>query len=147
MDEDALFELVNRAVMEAKSLIETEGGFTPFALKLHDTGTIAHLERDANDDHDLEYETLVDLLKTQTVETDDIAALAIATRVRIPEAYTAQTESGIRIHLEERNKRGETLGARFLYVPYQLYKNSTTDEMTLHLYTPIPVAFPPEVFV
>jgi len=147
MSEDALFDLVNEAVMYAKEQIEKEEMLDPFAMVLYEKGTIESLNTDKKSNYDVMYENLVGILKEETAKKDDIIALVIVSKVLIPEAYKAEAESGIRVHLEERSKQGNKIGARFLYVPYQLYRKNATGQVTMQLYTPIPVAFPPEVFV
>jgi len=146
MNEEALFEMVNESVLYAKERLEKEGEFAPFAMVLYDNGEIQSLNSKESD-YDRAYIYLVEQLRTMVSNVSDIAALTIVTRVVIPEAYNAAVANGIRVHLEERHKQGMKVGARFLYVPYQLYKKSETGEITGQLYTPIPVSFPPEVFV
>jgi len=146
MDEEALFALVNEAVMYAKERLERGDILAPFAMILHDNGNIESLSSQA-ENFDTAYEDLVLQLRQSVKDDPSISALSIVTRVTIPEQYDAATPNGLRVHLEERHKRGNKIGARFLYVPYQLYKNSQTDALTLQLHTPIPVSFPPEIFV
>jgi len=147
MDEEALFDMVNEAVMYAKGKIEEGEVLKPFAMILHDNGVIRSIDGTDADDHDMIYEELLEDLREKTGKESDIAGLVIVTKVMIPAQYHAATQSGIRVHLEERGKRGNKIGARFLYIPYQLYKNSKSDKVTMQLQTPIPVSFPPEIFV
>ncbi len=146
MNEDALFDLVNEAVMYAKEQIEKEELLEPFGMVLYEKGAIESLSTDTKDDHDAMYEDLVGILREKTAKEDDVTALVIVSRVVIPEAYKAEAQSGIRVHLEERSKQGNKIGARFLYVPYQLYRDSVAKTLSMQLFTPIPVAFPPEIF-
>ena len=146
MNEDALFDLVNEAVMYAKEQIEKEELLDPFAMVLYEKGAIESLNTDKRNDHDMMYEELVGSLREKTDKEDEIEALVIVSRVIIPETYQAEVQSGIRVHLEERSKQGNKIGARFLYVPYQLYRDSATKTFSMQLFTPIPVAFPPEIF-
>ena len=147
MDEEALFDIVNEAVMYAKQEIEAGRDLKPFAMLLYDEGIIRSIDTVNETDHDSQYEKLIIQLREKTDKEADIAGLVIVTRVMIPEAYQAQTESGIRVHLEEREKRGDKIGARFLYVPYQLYQNSDSGNVTMQLHAPIAVSFPPEIFI
>jgi len=147
MDEEALFDMVNEAVMFAKEEIEKGKELSPFAMLLYDEGTIRSIDGVKEKDHEREYEKLIKDLRKRTAEEEEIAGLAIVTRVMIPAEYHAQTESGIRVHLEEREKRGDRIGARFLYIPYQLYQNSDTGKVMMQLHTPIAVSFPPEIFI
>ena len=146
MNEEALFAMVNEAVMDAKAELEQGKELMPFAMVLDNKGNIETLHSDEKD-IDVAYEHLITQLRTKVKARPDIAALAIVTRVAIPEQYNASTPNGIRVHLEERHKSGNKIGARFLYVPYQLYQNPDTEKLTVQLHTPIPVSFPPEVFV
>ena len=146
MNEDALFDLVNEAVMYAKEIIEKEETLAPFAMVLNETGAIESINMEPRSDHDSMYEDLLGKLKEKTAKEDEMTACVIVSRVIIPEAYKAESESGIRVHLEERSKKGKKIGARFLYVPYQLYQNSATKTLAMQLHSPIPVAFPPEIF-
>ena len=147
MSEDALFDLVNEAVMHAKEQIEKEELLEPFGMVLYEKGIIESLSTDTKDDYDVMYEDLVGILRGKIAKENGITALVIVSRVIIPEAYKAEAQSGIRVHLEERSKQGNKIGARFLYVPYQLYRDSAAEALTMQLHTPISVAFPPEVFV
>jgi hypothetical protein len=146
MDEEALFALVNEAVMYAKGRLETEKELIPFAMVLYDNGNIESIDTD-EENYDVRYERLVERLRDKTEKEPALSALAIVAKVEIPEAYSAETSNGIRVHLEERHKTGDKIGARFVYVPYQLVRKSGTDELTAQLHTPIAVSFPPEVFV
>jgi hypothetical protein len=147
MDEEALFDMVNEAVVYAKGQIEKEEMLGPFAMILQDNGTITSLDEVKENDHDKAYERVIELLRERTEKEVNISAFAIVTRVMIPAEYKASTQTGLRVHLEERHKQGDRIGARFLYIPYQLYRNSQTGKLTMQLQTPIPVSFPPEVFV
>jgi len=146
MDEEALFALVNEAVMYAKERLERGDDLSPFAMVLYENGNIESINSTVANFDDA-YEDLLLQLRQKTKENPHITALSIVTRVAIPEQYHANTSNGIRVHLEERHKSGEKIGARFLYVPYQLYKNRETGKITVQLHTPIPVSFPPEIFV
>ncbi|MGA7964755.1 MAG: hypothetical protein WCB49_02455, partial [Gammaproteobacteria bacterium] len=86
-------------------------------------------------------------LKARIAEETKITALAIIARVTIPKHYKAPVDDGLRIHLEERHKADDKIGGRFLYVPYQLFADSDASKITIQLHNPIPVAFPPEIFI
>ncbi len=145
MHEEHLFEMVNEAVMYAKSELEQKQELKSFAMVLFKNGYIESVAAD-NEGHDNQYEALVASLRQRVIDEPKITGLAIIAKVSIPGHYKPPVEDGIRIHLEERHKAAEKIGGRFLYVPYQLYKSSSSDNVEMHLHDPIPVAFPPEIF-
>ncbi len=146
MHEEQLFEMVNEAVMYAKDKLEKDQELTPFAMLLFKNGYIESITADETS-HEDQYASLVATLKKRIVDEPKITGLAIVAKVTIPAQYKAPVDDGIRVHLEERHKADDKIGGRFLYVPYQLYKSSSSEEITMHLHDPIPVAFPPEIFV
>ncbi len=145
MHEEQLFEMVNEAVMFAKSELEKKQELKPFAMVLFKNGYIDSVTVD-KESHDDQYETLVTALRQRIVDEPKVTGLAIVATVSIPGHYKAPVESGIRVHLEERHKADNKIGARFLYVPYQLYKSSSSDDITMQLLDPIPVSIPAEIF-
>ena len=145
MHEEQLFKMVNEAVMFAKNELEQNQELKPFAMVLFKNGYIDSIAVD-EESHDDQYETLVTALRQRIVDEPKITGLAIVATVSIPEHYKAPVESGIRVHLEERHKADDKIGARFLYVPYQLYKSSGSDDISMQLLDPIPVSIPAEIF-
>ena len=145
MHEEQLFEMVNEAVEFAKSELETKQKLHPFAMMLFENGDIESLQSESTA-QETRYEELITLLKKRVADDDRITALAIVARVNIPAQYKAPVSDGIRVHLEERHKSDNKIGARFLYIPYQLYANSDASEVVMQLHNPIPIAFPPEIF-
>jgi hypothetical protein len=146
MHEEQLFEMVNEAVEFAKEELETKQRLSPFAMVLFEDGNVQSLKSDTIEEKK-QYENLITVLKTKVAENTKITALAIIARVTIPKHYKAPVDEGFRIHLEERRKADDKIGGRFLYVPYQLYADSNADKITVQLHNPIPVAFPPEIFI
>ncbi len=145
MHEEQLFEMVNEAIMFAKEKLETTQEFTPFAMLLYRNGYIESITAQENS-YEEHYDTLVETLRTKVSDAPKITGVAIVATVSIPAQYKAPVESGIRIHLEERHKADEKIAGRFLYVPYQLIKQSGTEKIEAHLYNPIPVGIPQEIF-
>ncbi len=145
MHEEQLFEMVNEAVGFAKAELECEQELRPFAMILFEDGNVESLKADLSA-HQEQYEMLVEKLKQKVADEPKITALAIIARVTIPAHFKPPVSDGIRIHLEERNKSDDKVGARFLYVPYQLYRNAGSDEVMMQLHNPIPIAFPAEIF-
>jgi len=146
MHEEQLFEMVNEAVEFAKEELETEQKLHPFAMVLFKNGNVQSIKSDTTEEK-RQYEKLIAMLKERVAEETEITALAIVARVTIPKHYKAPVDDGIRIHLEERHKADNKIGGRFLYVPYRLFADSSTNKISVQLHHPIPVAFPPEIFI
>lgn len=145
MHEEQLFEMVNEAVEYAKAELESQQELRPFAMMLFEDGNVESLKADLSA-HEEEYEMLMAKLKQKVADDPNITALAIIARVTIPAHFKPPVNDGIRIHLEERHKSDNRVGARFLYVPYQLYRNAGSDKVMMQLHDPIPIAFPAEIF-
>jgi len=145
MYEEQLFEMVNEAVMFAKTTLEETQTLSPFAMVLFRNGYVESVTT-GEENHDEQYDALVALLRQRVIDEPKITGLAIIAKVGIPGHYKPPVDDGIRIHLEERHKADDKIGARFLYVPYQLYKSSGSDKIAMHLHDPIPVGIPPEIF-
>lgn len=145
MHEEQLFEMVNEAVEYAKAELESQQELRPFAMMLFEDGNVESLKADLSA-HEEEYEMLMAKLKQKVADDPNITALAIIARVTIPAHFKPPVSDGIRIHLEERHKSDNRVGARFLYVPYQLYRNAGSDKVMMQLHDPIPIAFPAEIF-
>ena len=145
MHEEQLFEMVNEAVMFAKNELEQKKELKPFAMVLYKNGFIDSVTTD-EESHSNQYEMLVTSLRQRVTDEPKITGLIIIATVSIPELYKPPVADGVRVHLEERHKADEKIGARFLYVPYQLYGSSSSDDVSMHLHDPIPVAIPPEIF-
>jgi len=145
MYEEQLFEMVNKAVSHAKESLEKQQEFQPFVMMLYRNGYIDQEEAPQNS-HEAQYDALITKMRTAIQDAPKITGVAIVAPVSIPGQYKAPVESGIRIHLEERHKSDEKIGGRFLYVPYQLYKQSGSEKVEVHLYDPIAVGIPQEIF-
>ena len=145
MHEEQLFEMVNKAVIQAKEALEAQQEFKPFAMLLYRNGYVDKVKT-SEESHEAQYDTLVEKMRSAVKDAPKITGVAIIAQVSIPGQYKAPVESGIRIHLEERHKSDDKIGGRFLYVPYQLYKQSGSDKVEVHLYEPIAVSIPQEIF-
>ena len=144
MDDEKLFEMVEECVAFAVNRLENAQTLYPFAMFLDKDENIKSLMHE-EDEHEKVYGTLLERLKTQK---DEIEVLALLARVTIPSSFSPAVPEGMRIHIEERKHAGKKIGARYLYIPYQLYKTTETDaKITVKLHPPIPVSFPPEIFV
>ena len=145
MDDEKLFEMLDECVAFAKDRLETAHSLEPFAMYLDAAEQIQSLSG-CEEDHAARYERLHEILQAKAKE-DEIVAVALLARVTIPDNFNPSVSEGFRIHIEHRSGAEEKLSARFLYVPYQLYKRAEDDtDITVHLHDPIPVAFPPEIF-
>ncbi len=145
MHEEQLFEMVNEAVIFAKNELEQNQELKSFAMILFKNGYIESVTAD-KEGHDDQYEALVTALRQRVIDEPKITGLAIIAKVSIPGHYKPPVDDGIRVHLEERHKADDKIGARFLYVPYQLYKTTESDDIAMHLHDPIPVSIPAEIF-
>ncbi len=145
MHEEQLFEMVNKAVLHAKEALEEQQEFQPFAMMLYRNGYVDQ-EESPESSHEEQYDMLLAKMRSAIQDAPKITGVAIVAPVSIPGQYKAPVESGIRIHLEERHKSDDKIGGRFLYVPYQLYKQSGSEKVEVHLYDPIAVGIPQEIF-
>ncbi len=145
MDEELIFRLVEQCVAKAVEKLENSHEIEPFALVLHNDATVKEfIHQEANSEQG--YEALIEALRKEAAK-GTIEVVAILARVNIPQDYKAAVNEGLRIHLEERSKAGEKIGARFLYVPYELYHSGKAeDKIVVNLHNPFPVAFPAEIF-
>ena len=145
MQEEQLFEMVNQAVTFAKEEIQEKQTLETFAMAVYRNGYIEQIKTEKESAQE-QYDDLVEQLRYLTTETPKITGIAIVATVDIPALYKAPVSQGIRIHLEERHKSDTKIGGRFLYVPYQLYKKEGSEQLEAHLYNPIPVSIPQEIF-
>ena len=146
MHEEQLFEMVNKAVLSAQEELEAHQALTPFAMLLYKNGFVERVNTEEKG-HESQYDDLVERLREMINDAPKITGVAIVAAVSIPAQYKAPVESGIRIHIEEKHKSDNKIGGRFLYVPYQLYKQSGSDTVQTQLHNPIPVGIPQEIFI
>jgi len=142
-DEKA-FEVLEKAVYRAQALLEETKHFQPFLMLLNDAGEIELFENEIEDSSQ-SYEALEEILKERT-QSNDVDIIVLAVDTVIPDKLVKDVSSGIRLHLEERSQINNKIGARFLYVPYELCKAEKSD-MFVRLHAPIPVGFPAEYIV
>ncbi len=144
MDDDKLFGMVEECVAFAVNRLENAQILYPFAMFLDKDEEIKSLLHE-EDDHENVYEVLLEKLKLKA-EKEEVEAIALLARVTIPSNFSPAVSEGIRIHIEERKHAGKKIGARYLYIPYELYKATEIDaKISVKLHPPIPVAFPQEV--
>lgn len=142
-DERAL-QVLEKAVYRAQESLEKTKHFQPFLMLLTEAGEIELFENEVKDSTE-SYTLLEETLKNRISEGDiDIMVLVVDTI--IPDKFVQSVSSGIRVHLEEKSQISNKIGARFLYVPYELCK-AKDEEMFVKLHAPVPVGFPAEYIV
>ena len=142
-DERAL-KVLEKAVYKAQAALEKTKHFQPFILLLNDAGKIEIFENEIKDSSE-SYAALEEVLKERAKE-GDIDVLVLLVDATIPDKFAQDVSTGIRVHLEERSQIETKIGARFLYVPYELCQVAE-GELFVRLHAPIPVGFPAEYIV
>lgn len=159
MDNEELFLMLEECVERASAQLTSGQNLESFAMVLEEGNTTRHIHVDDMGAEE-RYEALLEVLRTE-VKTDKINALALLSNVTIPENFNPAVSTGIRIHIEEKQQRPlkknpseksaskdfkDKLGARLLYVPYQLFKTTSDDTIQIQLHNPIPVGLACEIF-
>ncbi|PHS36910.1 MAG: hypothetical protein COB07_11850 [Sulfurovum sp.] len=142
-DEKA-FKVLEKAVYKAQESLEQTKHFQPFLMLLNDAGEVEVFENDIKDSAK-SYTALEETLKIR-IEKADVDIMALVVDTAIPDKFVEDVSMGIRVHLEEKSQIDNTIGARFLYVPYELCRVGD-GEMFVKLYAPIPMGFPAEYIV
>ena len=143
-DEKA-FNILEKAVHRAQASLEQTKHFQPFLMLLNDAGEIEIFENKIKDSTE-SYASLEETLKTRISKGNDIDIMVLVVDTLIPDKFVEDVANGIRLHLEEKSQIDNKIGARFLYVPYDL--SSVGDgEMFVKMYAPIPVGFPAEYII
>ena len=143
-EDEKAFKLLEEAVYKAQESLEKAKDFQPFLMLLNDAGEVEVFENEIKDSTE-SYALLEETLKTR-IEKDDVDIMALAVDAAIPDKFAKDVSTGIRVHLEEKSQIDNKIGARFLYVPYELCK-VRDGEMFVKLHTPIPVGFPAEYII
>ncbi len=139
-DEKAL-KLLEKVVYKAQESLEKNSTFQPFLMLLSDTGKIETYENEIEDN--AKSYALLEEKAINRIKKNDIDIMILAVDTEIPENFVENISSGIRIHLEEKSQINKPIGARFLYVPYELCQ-TTQNERFVKLHMPIPVGLPAE---
>lgn len=134
-------KLLEKAVYKAQASLEKTKYFQPFLMLLTDTGEIEVYENEIEDSS--ESYSLLEKTLTKRVKKDDVDVMVLVVDTVIPDKFSEDITSGIRLHLEEKSQKSKAIGARFLYVPYELCKVGDSN-IFVKLHTPIPVGFPAE---
>ena len=139
-DERAL-QVLEKAVYRAQESLEKTKHFQPFLMLLNDSGEIELFENEVDDS--TESYALLEQTLRERIKKGDVDVMVLLVDTLIPEKFAEDVPSGIRVHLEEKSQVDKKIGARFLYVPYELCRKGD-DEMFVKLHVPIPVGFPAE---
>ena len=139
-DEKAL-RFLESAVYKAQESLVIHSTFQPFLMLLTDTGKIEVYENKVEDTS--ESYALLEEKATARVKNNDIDIMVLAVDTQIPENIAQDISIGIRIHLEEKSQIDKPIGARFLYVPYELCQ-TVQKEKFVKLHMPIAVGCPAE---
>ena len=142
-DEKA-FKLLEKAVYKAQESLAQTKHFQPFLMLLNVAGEIEVFENEVKDS--TESYTLLEKTLKERIKNTDIDVLVLVVDTLIPDKFAEDISSGIRLHLEEKSQIDNKIGARFLYVPYELCKVGD-GEMFVKLHAPIPVGFPAEYII
>ncbi|PTB88074.1 hypothetical protein C9925_00500 [cyanobacterium G8-9] len=142
-DEKAL-QLLEKAVYKAQDSLATTKHFQPFLMIRTDVGNIEVYENQIENTSESYADLEVTLTKRLSKGDVDIMVLVVDTV--IPDKFVEDISSGIRVHLEEKSQKDKKIGARFLYVPYELCRVGD-GELFVKLHMPIPVGFPAEYIV
>jgi len=132
--------VLEMAVQKAQQSLELTQQFRPFMMILGIDGVIKTIENQAVDIED-SYNRLGDSLK-ERVRQNDIDVVVLAIDTNMPERFGKGKTLAIRLHIEEMSQMDTQISARFIYIPYKLYK--VEKSITCKLDTPIPVGFPAE---
>jgi len=143
-DDEKALQLLEKAVYKAQDSLEKTKHFQPFLMLLSDTGQLEIFENEIEDSTQ-SYEAL-DKILLERMKKNDLDIMALVVDTEIPERFVKDVHTGIRVHLEEKSQRDNKIGARFLYVPYELC-TSEECELFVKLHMPIPVGFPAEYIV
>ncbi len=142
-DDERGLMMLEKSIYEAQAILEREQGFKPFALLLDTEGNIERLENGIENARDA-YRALYEEIKL-CVEEKPVDIIVLLSDVSMPENMgEAGTESGIRVHLEERSQQYRKIAGRYIYVPYQLQRLAGEDEIHAKLFAPTAVSFPSE---
>jgi len=142
-DEKAL-QLLEKAVYKAQGSLEQTKHFQPFLMLLSDTGEIEIFENKIEDSTE-SYEALENIAMKR-VKKNDIDVMVLVVDTQIPERFVEDVSMGIRVHLEEKSQQNKKIGARYLYVPYELC-SSAECTLFVKLHLPIPVGMPAEYII
>ena len=137
-------QLLEKAVYKAQDALEATKHFQPFLMLLTDANEVEVYENEI--ENASESYAILETKLTQRIKEKDVDIMVLVVDTVIPDKFVEDVSSGIRVHLEEKSQKDKKIGARFLYVPYELCRVGE-GEMFVKLHTPIPVGFPAEYIV
>ena len=135
-DDEKALQLLHKAVDIAQKNLIKNKQFNPFLLLLNDTQEELFFENKEKN-NDKSYELLENLAK-EKIAKESIEIMILAVDTIIPEKFAKDTPMGIRLHLEEKSQVENKIGARYIYVPYELCRVGE-GELFIKLHHPIPV--------
>jgi len=153
MDNEELFLMLEEGIALASEQLTQGSALESFAMVLENDKNTRHISVDEMHS-EARYEALLEVLRSEA-EAENIIAIALLSNVTIPENFNAEVSTGIRIHVEEKQRPlqntssqniHDKLSARLLYIPYQLFKTTTNETVQIQLHNPIPVSFACEIF-
>jgi hypothetical protein len=144
-EDEKAFSILEQAVHRAQNLLEQTKQFQPFLMLLNDAGEIELYENEIEDSTQ-SYTVLENTLR-ERIKEGDVDLMVLVVDTLIPERFVQDVPSSIRLHLEEKSQIDKKVGARFLYVPYNLCRVGVDGDMFVKLHAPIPVGFPAEYIV
>ena len=139
-DEKALL-ILEKAVEIASSEIVKKETFNPFLLLMDENDEIRTFNNDIDDSTD-SYNKLSETA-IKEVKKGNVSVLVLVVDTIMPDKFNSDEPNTIRLHLEEAHLINEKISARYIFVPYNLYKDKE-DEIFIDLGKPTPVAFPAE---
>jgi hypothetical protein len=134
-----VYTLLEESVALAQASLQKSQSFSPFYMLLTTHNRIEKRECDLDDTKE-GYAKLEEMLR-ERVQKGDVEVVVLVVDTTMPQRFHQAQPHSIRLHVEERAMVGEKIGARYLYVPYQLLKQEGSDGYTVVLEAPIPVGF------
>jgi len=142
MEDELLFQMLEDAVSQAAKSIVDHGFLQPFACALNKDGEVLSFENSLKSP-DKAYDALWEELKSMALKKEFQAIILLQTAPS-PLNFNLQEGESIRVHVESVSNKDEKIGARYLYIPYEL--TNSQEEVEIRLFNPKPVAFSHEIF-
>ncbi len=143
-NEDKAMLVLEKAIAKAQVSLEETKFFKPFMIILNSDGELEFFENELVDNTN-SYEALEKKAK-ELICNVDMDVIVIAVDTAIPENFAKGTPQSIRLHVEEKCRIDKKIGARYIYVPYELYQLEN-EKLEVRLQNPIAIAFPAEYIV
>lgn len=140
-DDAKALVLLEKAVYKAQESLVKTTHFKPFLMLLTESGEVEVHENEVEDA--IKSYTLLENFLLERVKKNDIDIIILVVDTMIPEKFVENISIGIRLHLEEKSQQYKKIGARHLYVPYELCQIKD-ENMYVRLHHPIAVGLPAE---